>query len=269
MRTCLRGRNRRGMTLPELLIASAVTAMIGLTLAGITAAVNTGNDHVAGRATATQHARVTLERIRRTIDQAHGSESFPACVVFADTIGTQHFPDTLVVWQPTTTATNPTDLPTVGELVIYAPAATDAGVLLECTNRSSTAAVPTLSNTTAWFTLIDDFLTSNSASRVELTNLVRTAEVRTTALLSSTSAERAAIRFHVFMTPSETEWTQFRAGTRTWDNVAWPLDFRGANVGVRRVVCQLELQLLPRRDGADDDTLPFFGSFPHTHTLNR
>ena len=269
MRICLRERNRRGMTLPELLIASAVTAMIGLTLAGITAAVNTGNSHVAGRATATQHARVTLERIRRTIDHAHGSESFPACVVFADTIGTHHFPDTLVVWQPTATATNPTGLPTVGELVIYAPAATDPGILLECTNRSSTAAVPALSNTSGWFTLIDDFLTSNSASRVELTNLVRTAEVRANALPSSTSAERATVRFHVLMTPNETEWTQFRAGTRTWNNVTWPLDFRGANVGVRRVVCQMELQLLPQRDGAVDDTLPFFGSFTYTYSLNR
>ncbi len=267
MRICRQGRNRRGLTLPELLIASAVTAIIGLTLASIAYAVNVGNKHVTGRALATQHARVTLERIRRTINAGYGNEQFPACVVFADSVGTYDFPDILVVWQPTTTPATPAGLPLVSELVVYAPHPTDPAVLLECTQRTNTVSAPALSNTTAWFTLLDDFLTNNSASRVELTDLLRTEAIRSSP--TSAATNRAAVRFHITMTPSEAEWTQYRAGTRTWNNVTWPLDFRGANVGVRRVVCQLELQLLPDPAAPASDALPFFGSFPFTYTLNR
>ncbi len=254
---------RLGMTLVELLMATAATAIIGMGLASLAIAVYAGNEYVSGRTSTAQHGRVCLERIRRHIDHAHANEAFPGCVVFAETVGNDSFPEILVLWVPTTTAANPTGLPTVGELIVIAPDPRNPQRLLECTRREvTTANAPPLSNVAAWFTLIDQFRSSSSdAVRTELTDLLRPVPI-------SRDRTLGAVRFNVRMTPSETDWISYRAGTTAWSALNWPLDFRGADVGLRRVTCETELQLLPK--GAQDaEAIPFFGASALTYSLAK
>ena len=49
----------------------------------------------------------------------------------------------------------------------------------------------------------------------------------------SPSDLRGNIRFRRLMAPSDTEWSQYRAGTRTWQNMAWPLDSYRSTSGTR------------------------------------
>ncbi len=256
---------RRGLTLVELLMASAATAIIAMGLGSLAMAVYAGHEHISGRTSTAQHGRVCLERIRRYVEGATASESFPGCVVFSETSGTDSFPEILVVWSPTSTATAPTGLPRVGELVIIAPDPSNPNCLLECTRRSSTATVPALSNVSSWFTLIDQFRsTANDATRTELTNLLRTGQ----ATRNGATTMRGAARFRVTMTPSETDWAAYRAGTKTWTSLNWPLDFSGADFGSRRITCATELQLVPE-GGVAAEAIPFFGAAALTTMLSK
>jgi hypothetical protein len=250
------------LTLAEVLVSTAVMSIIALTLGSLMTAVHVAQEHIAGRNQIAQHGRVALEHIRRDVETAYGNESFPACLVFAQTVGSFTYPDRLVVWKPTGAPAAPTGLPRVNELIVFAPDPNNPRRLLECTLPSNTSVVPATNDVTAWFTLLDSFLTGSSAQRVELTNLVRTDA-------ASTSSTRGCVRFNVVITPSESQWASYRAGTTTWDNVSWPLDFRGANFGPRRVVCQTELQLTADSAASKQEALPFFGSAVCTYLLPK
>lgn len=256
-------KDRRGLTLVELLMASAATSIIAVGLGGLAMAVYAGHEHIAGRTSTAQHGRVCLERIRRYVEGATASESFAGCVVFSETVGTNVFPEILVVWSPATTAADPTGLPKVSELVIIAPDPNNPARLLECTRRSASGTAPALSNVTAWFTLIDQFrYSATDATRTELTNLLRTAQLTTT----GNQIYRGSARFQVKMTPSESDWTGYRAGTKAWSALDWPLDFSGATCGSRRITCAMELQLVPE-GASSQEAIPFFGAAALTTML--
>ena len=114
-------RRRRGLSLTELLMASAIMVLIAGSLASLSTTVHTANSFAHGRIVGSQHARVVLDRIEYAIDHAAASEQFPVCLVVTETVGATQLPQTLVIWSPLTTAANPTGLPLVSELAIYVP----------------------------------------------------------------------------------------------------------------------------------------------------
>lgn len=260
----LRRKHRRGLTLPELLVASAVTALIAMGASTMAVAVHTAQDYAGGRTQAAQHGRVTLSRIQQAVEASYGNEVFPCCVVFAAAVGAYDFPDALVVWKPTGSPAAPTGLPKNNELVIYAPDPAAPNRLLECTRPTDTASAPAMTSTSAWFSLITKFTTNSDSTKTELTDLLRAGASSTTA-----SSQRGAVRFNVFMNPTEAEWASYRGGSSTFTSLSWPLDQRGQTSGKRRVVCQTELQIAVPSRLDSHEILPFFGSASRTYLLSQ
>ena len=189
----------------ELLAACVIMTLIAGSLSTLSMAVQGANGYCLGQTTAAQHGRVVLQRIEKAIHSAHASEQFPGFVVFSDAVGGYDFPDTLVVWQPLSTPANPTGRPRVSELVIFCPNPQNPEQLLELRQPGSSTTAPALSSTSAWTSLLNN-LKANATSRVELTNRLRTASTNTSG--STSTNLRAAVRFNVMMSPSESQWAQ-------------------------------------------------------------
>jgi hypothetical protein len=104
-----------------------------------------------------------------------------------------------------------------------------------------------------------------------LTDRLRTAPLSGAWSSNLTAAQlRGVVRFRRVMAPSDSEWSQYRAGTRTWQNIAWPLDSYRSTSGTRTVACQTELQLVAgNMASATSTALPFFGSASLSYELPR
>jgi Tfp pilus assembly protein PilW len=255
---------RRGLSLTELLIAGTIMAMLAGGMGTLVMTVHSTNDYCRGQAIAAQHARVTLDRIDRAVRLAHTSESFPGCLVVSESASGYDFPDTLVVWSPIGAAADPNGLPRAAELAIYCPDPALPQRLIELRDAGNTSVCPPLTNVAGWATLVDSLKSSASATKVELTDRVRTAST------SGGSGDlRACVRFRASLTPSASDWTAYKAGTLAWKDVSWPLDYYSTQTGMRRVVCQTELQVLPSDASAAQVAVPFFGSATLTYELSR
>jgi hypothetical protein len=260
-----RNHCRRGLTLTELLIAGTIMAMLTAGMGSLVMTVHATNDYCRGQAVAAQHARVTLDRIERVVRQAKANAEFPGCIVVPETIGGYDFPDTLVVWSTDAAITPPTRKPKVNELKIYCPDPTIPGKLVEIRAPGNTSDCPATSDEAGWATLVDGIKASVSSETTELTDRMRTATMNG----SDPGDLRGCVRFEVLMSPSAAEWAEYRGGTRTWKNVAWPLDYYSTQTGMRRVVCQTELQILPGDSTSGQTAAPFFGSATLTYELSR
>jgi Tfp pilus assembly protein PilW len=254
---------RRGLTLTELLIAGTIMTMLAAGMGSLVLTVHSANEFCRGQSVAAQHARIALDRIHRAVRTAESSEQFPGCLAVSETAGSWTFPDALVVWSPEGAAVDPSGLPRVGELLIFTPDPLAPSRLLEIRDIGNTATVPAASNTAAWRTLVAGLKSSN-ASKTELTDRLRTSPVT-----NGSNDLRGAIRFQVLMAPSAEYWAEYRASTRTWKNLDWPLDYVSTQTGVRRVVCQTELQILADGEDAAQTSVPFFGSAALTYELAR
>lgn len=262
---------RHGLTLAELLVASTIMLMIATAVATLGSAVHSTNDFCRGYTTSGQHARVALSRIERAVLNATANEFFPGCIVVTEQAGSQELPSTLVVWYPTSAVAAPTGLPLISEIVIFSPDPAHPNTLLEIRSPSETSSVPAVTNVSAWRTLTDRLKTSTTTTKITLTDRLRTSPL--TGNYSDTlspSDLRGNIRFRRLMAPSDTEWSQYRAGTRTWQNIAWPLDSYRSTSGTRAVACQTEIQLVPgTMASAGVTAIPFYGSAYITYELAR
>ncbi len=263
-------RARRGFTMIELLIAAAIMSVLVLGLAAMADAVHRGNEHSTGYGLAVQHARVVLERIARHVERATASEEFPGVLVVSETVDSYTFPDTLVVWSPDGAASAPDGAPRVGELVIYTTNPTQPNELWELTDRDSTSAAPAVTDASAWRSLVSMLRTSNTSEKVLLTDLVRVAQVRS----SDVSTRRPAIRFAHRLTPSQTQWSEYRGGTRSWENLDWAQGIGGASTGLRQSWVRYELQLEPGEPPSANNAgampaYPFFGSAALYYPLQK
>jgi prepilin-type N-terminal cleavage/methylation domain-containing protein len=266
-----RSIRRRGLSLTELLIASAIMVLIAGGMGSLAMTVHSANDYSRGRIVCAQHARVALDRIEQAIDRGVASEQFPLCLVVSEQVGSQELPQTLVVWSPITTAANPGGLPRVSELVIFAPDPAQPRHFVEFRAPSDTSAVPVPSNVAAWRTLVEGLKASQTTERIVVTNQLRTAPLSGQWTTSLTASQlRGVVRFRRIVTPSEQEWSQYKANTRDWDELAWPLDSYRATSGTRTVVCQSELQVIAGdMASAESTAVPFFGSALRTYELAR
>ncbi len=256
---------RRGLTLTELLIAGAIMAMLVAGMGSLVMTVHATNAFCRGQAVAAQHARVTLDRIDRAVCQAHANREFPGCLVVSEPISGFDFPDTLVVWSPTGSPDDPSGLPRVGELALYGPDPTRPSVLVELRDPGNTTICPEASDDAGWVALVAAIKDSASSVKLDLTNRLRTATMSG----GGTGDLRGCVRFDVQMSPSASEWGEFRDGTLAWKDMRWPLDSYSTQTGMRRVVCQSELQILPGDATDGQSAAPFFGSATLTYELTK
>jgi len=262
---------RRGLTLTELLVATTIMVMIAGAMSTLAMTAHSSNTHCRGQIESSQHARVSLGRIEQALEKAVANEQFPACLVVAEQSGGEELPQTLVVWSPTGTAASPAGLPLVSELVVFSPDPASPNKLLEIRWPTNTDTAPVASDTSSWQSLVDSFRTSQTNDRTVLTDKLRTAALSgdwTNSL--SASQLRGAVRFRRVLAPTAQAWTEYRAGTRAWQDLDWPLDSYRATSGTRQVVVQTELQVVAGNMAAAGSTaLPFFGSTSFVYELPR
>ena len=202
--TVPRDTPRQGLTLIELLIASAVMAMTMAALAALGKAVQVNAAYGDGHGQAVQHARVAIERITRMAREATASPSFPGFLVLAEVEAGWRFPDTVVIWHPSGSPVDPNGLPRFNELIIYCPDPEDPHRLVEITAPSDTRTVPAVSDLASWASEIDGIKNASSSEVVMLTDLMRSCPVGT--------GFRGAVRFESRLRPSAEEWTSYQAG---------------------------------------------------------
>jgi hypothetical protein len=155
--------------------------------------------------------------------------------------------------------------------------------LIEVRSPTENAAVPAASDASGWSSLTDRLKSSANVTKTVLTDRLRTTPL--TGSYSDTlspSDLRGCVRFRRLMAPSDLEWSQFQAGTKTWQDwktMAWPLDSYGQSYsssdgksgfsGTRAVACQTELQIAPgSMSSASITALPFYGSASITYQLS-
>ncbi len=179
------------MTLVELLVAMSLLVLVAGTLAGLTRTSQQGFEYCEGYGAATQHARVAIERIARTIYGATANEQFPGCLLIAETVNAWRYPDTLVVWRPSGTAAAPNGLPLYCELVIYCPHPNNPNQLVEITAPGDTRTVPAITDTATWQSQIAAIKISAQAKVVNLTGLLRSCPIST---VSGAAARSSTLR---------------------------------------------------------------------------
>lgn len=244
----------RGFTVIEMVIAIGLVGMIGAALATLSTAAHTSNSYVQDTGDTVQHARVTIERIRRAIQDAHASDDFPAFLVVEEDVSSWTFYDTLVVWRPSSTAANPDGLPLVEELVLFTYDRADPTRLLEITLPGDASVVPATSDADSWASLVASIQSDSDAVEIELTDMLHTEEIA--------SSTRGVLQFSVVHHPSETEWASYKAGDTEFDDLPWALDIRGAKSGLRqsRVAFDFQLQSSKSSEATNATVVPFFGS---------
>jgi hypothetical protein len=250
---------RRAVTLLELLLALSVMVMVAGALAAITRAVQMGFEYSRGYGTATQHARVAMQRICRTVNEATASASFPGFKVVAEQEGACRFPDALAVWFPEGAASDPDGLPLFEELKVYLPDPSQPSRLLEVTLAGNTNPVPEFDDEAGWATAIGAMRgalesgntpSATGLERAALTDLLRTARVSG----GADSEPRAAVRFEAEYRPAD-------------GSADWVQGVQGSDVGLCQAWLRIELQLVPESEtnagaGASSGrhAIPFLGS---------
>ena len=254
----------------ELLIALSVMVMVVGTLAALSKAVQLSAEYSNGYGTATQHGRVCLERISRTVNEATANEQFPGFLVLAEETGGWRFPDTLVVWHPQLAPADPDGLPRFDELVIYCPNPASPGQLLEITAPSDSRQVPAAGDLAAWAAAVESIRQSSASQKIPLTDLLRTALVAD----ASSATLRGAVRFESRLRPSQIQWTQYQNGTLAWEDLPWVQGIYGSQTGLRQAWLRMELQLLPSEglsgdDPTDQQATAFLGSAAVYYEMHR
>jgi hypothetical protein len=262
--------SRRALTLLELLIATSIMTIMAGVLGALALSVQMHSEHSQGQGEAVQHARVVLDRIQRTLNEATASEDFPGFAVFGDTVAGYTFPDVLVAWSPIGAPADADGLPRWNEIVVFCPDKSAPNRLLEIRIPGDTRTVPALTDLTTWRSELLSVRQSNTVEKVELTDLVRTASTG-----SGLGAQtRAAVRFDVQQRPSSVDWQDFKSGGIDWEDLPWVQGIFGSQTGLRQVWCRIELQLTAGSDSeqvamSGQHALTFFGSAAIYHEMQR
>jgi prepilin-type N-terminal cleavage/methylation domain-containing protein len=256
----------RGLTLVELLISIMILSVIVVSLGMMFRAVEISSEYNQGYGTATQHARVTLDRLDRAINQAYANTSYCGAWVTQNTVGSYTFPDTLVVWRPNGTPVNPSGPPLASELDIFCPDPAAANQLVEITVPSDTSTMPSPVSTATFKSYIDGLKSESGVNKVQLTNLLHTVPV------TGSSQTFAAVRFVVQLSPSDASYSSYQSGGSTFQNLPWAQSVCSPNTGLRQVWVRTELQLMPggtwvATNAAAEQAVPYFGSSAYYYEM--
>lgn len=261
-------RQRRGLTLIELLIAMSIMAMVVGTLGGLAYGLQLAFEYTEGQGVATQHARVILDRIARHVEEATASEQFPGFLVVPDIEGGATFPEVLVIWHPRGQAADPNGMPRYDELIIYAPNVSTPSQLLEITVPQDSRTVPPTRDMARWRSELNALRTGSRTESFVLTNLLRMCSASGS---GGSSQWRGAVRFHSRVRPSETDWAAYQSGETAWTELPWVQGIFGSQTGLRQAALQIELQLMPGAAPAVNTyaAAPFFGGAALYYQLER
>lgn len=265
----LRHARRPGLTLVELMVSMAVTALVMSMLAGLAMAVRQGWEHADGHRMAMQHARVALERISRSVATATATEEIPGFAIVRNATSPR-LPCVLVVWNPDGLPANPEGPALVSECVIYCPDPEAPNRLLEVTAPDDDRPIPldNLDNGTGR-AMVSGIVQAETSRRVVLTDLLR---VTSTAITPSASDLRGSVWFFARVRPSQQEWTQYVDGDLEWNELSWPQgednpgpqSLYGTRTAMRQAWVRIELQMLPGPEAVEANAqhlaVPFFGS---------
>jgi prepilin-type N-terminal cleavage/methylation domain-containing protein len=258
---------RRGLTLIELMISIMIMSVTVVALGMMFRAVEISSEYNQGYGTATQHARVTMDRLDRAINQAYSNSSYCGTWVTQNTVGSYTFPDTLVVWRPSSgTPTNPSGAPLASELEIFCPDPASPGTLVEITVPSDTSTMPSPSSTTTFKSYIDGLKIESGVNKVQLTNLLHTAAV------TGSTQTFGAVRFVVQLSPTDASYSSYKSGSTTFENLTWAQSVCSPSTGLRQVWVRTELQLNPAgqwlvTNAAAEQSVPFFGSSAYYYEM--
>lgn len=257
---------RRAFTMVELMLAMAIMGMVLVAVGTLTQAVHHTNEYTQAVSTATQHARVAMQRVSQTVAKAYATADEPGCAL-VETVDTEYFPQTLVVWAPNGNPANLDGPPLVGEFVIYTPNPNDPMELWELTapGDSRTQSLASI-NSVSGRALIASLKASGTTVKRTVTT-----RLRTVSLFSQT---RPILRFTVEARPTVADWAAFQAGTLAWDELPWPQSLYGNDWGVRatRVKMEMWMSIAPRSNpdaSAMDHAIPFFSSATFSHRLAK
>ena len=266
------GNARSGLTFIELLVAAAIMAMIIAALAMLAKAVQVGVEYGGNHGEVIQNARVTLERITHMANEATTSPDFPGLLVVPEVVDGNEYPDTLVIWHPSSgTPYDPDGRPRFDELVIYCPNPDRPNELLELTAPGDTRTVPKYNEASNWKTEIDALKNSDATRKTVLTALVRMASTDGTNMAYSL---RPCVRFNVRLRPSEANLTEFGDGNVPWEELPWVQNIYSPSIGLRQVWMRVEMQLVPGSHGQTeennrDSALTFLDSAAVHYTLTK
>ncbi|HIF34567.1 MAG TPA: prepilin-type N-terminal cleavage/methylation domain-containing protein [Planctomycetaceae bacterium] len=241
---------RRAMTLVEMSISIAVMSMVALSASMLTTTVH--DTHVAATHLnrMTQHGRAACRRIRDALNRAQANSVFPGFIVRNDLIGGVSLPNTLVVWAPDVSPSDPTALPLVSELVVFQPDPDDPRRLVEITDPTDTSTVPELMDTTSWNTLMTSL--ENNGKRATLTRYLHFDT-------DLSGVPMSLIRFTARLRPDQSQIDAYIAETATWDDIYWPQNLYSSASGMRENECLFEFQLRDDPPAVQDITT-FWGS---------
>lgn len=259
-----------------MLLAISILVLIAGSLGALAKAVQSGSEYGEAHGAASQHARVAMERMVRTISTATASEPFPGVFVVEEYVGAWRFPDTLVVWHPQNgRPRNPDGLPCFDELVLFYPDPKTPNQLLELAipEGSDTRTVPTTDEVDkqAWRDQLKAIKSDKNLRPVVLTDLLRTGSVSET----DKSQQRGAVRFVDRVRPSKDEWDAYQRGDLVWERLSWVQGIFGAKTGLRQAWVRIELQLTPvamssrSSTAASGQAIPFFGSATLYYDMHR
>lgn len=253
---------RRGLTLTELLLATAVMSIVAGITGMLATTVEQGWKAGEGLSDALQNGRVIRERILQRVQQAYTAELYPGFAVAVTMVGTNRFPDTLVVWSPSGTPVNVNGPPKISECIFFCPNPSAPNELLEITAPSDNRDIPfdsTLSGT-AWLSDLSTLKSATTSTRVVVTKLLRVAQTGA----SDASTRRGCVRFEQTLGPTAADWASYRAGTLAWSSVPFAQSIRGTQFGLRQSRLRFEMQLMADGDTATDtvqqEAIAVFGS---------
>jgi prepilin-type N-terminal cleavage/methylation domain-containing protein len=247
---------RRGVSLVEMMVASTVVSLIVLAMATMASGVRTTQRTSRDLGIAVQHARAILERIRQKTIQATANLQFHGLVVFSQQVGSNTFPDTLVVWYPSGAPAAPDGLPLWKEVVIYSPDPSAPQKLLEITLPGDSSSVPPLSDLATWQSRLSAAKNGMASQRLILTDRLRTALPQ-----GVVTGVRGVIRFDAMLRPSDSDWNAYIGGSKNWEDLPWVLDIYSSQNGLRQNWCRIDMQLRQNLDdNSADAALPFLGS---------
>ncbi len=260
---------RNGLTMVELLLAISLMSIVVTALATLASAVQVSSEFTEGLSDTCQHARVSMDRIQRTVAQAYATETNPGVAVVYWTSDSATFPDSLVVWSPNGNPQNADGPPLVSELVLFCPDLDDPSRLVEIHAPSDTREVELLSlNTPSGRAMLDAIKIAASSEVIELTPLLRVVGVRDAP--SADGVSSGLVRFSMEMHPTEAEWENYLVGSTAWEDLPWAQGIYGPSSGMRQVALHYELQLLPPKAPANAAwTVPYFGSAALMYELDK
>lgn len=246
---------KRGLSLAELLVASAVMGIICLSFGTLAMSVQMANEYSQEKNLVGQHARVILQRVERTMQSAYATESFPGMLPITYYYASYDFPQAIAIWAPTGDPI--ASYPRIDELVVFAVDPDNSNRLLEIRNESDTRSAPGLTDEAGWRTLITDLINSADSEIVEISDLVRAGKAG--------SNYYSTLRFETRVLPSDADIAAARAGSVDWEDLNWATSIYSAKAGLRQVWCHFEWQLVPNANLEEhaqlrEQAVPFFGS---------